>query len=52
MFEGASKAVVGCVILRLGDGVPAEDGGTAVRRVGFVGCEVDLAEESVGGLKD
>ncbi len=48
LAEGAGESVVGCVVRGAGDGVAAQDGGGAMRGVGFVGCEVDFAEESVG----
>ena len=35
-----------------GDGVAPEDEGLAVLRVGFVGVEVDFAEESVYQRKE
>ena len=48
LAEGAGESVVGCVVRGAGDGVAAQDGGGAMRGVGFVGCEVDFAEESGG----
>lgn len=49
-FEGAAKPVVFGVVGGVLDGVAAADGGGAVGGVGFVGGEVDFAEESVQGI--
>ena len=47
--QGAAQSVVGYVVGGAGDGVAPEDGGIAVRGVGFVGSEVDFAEEPMEG---
>lgn len=47
--ERAAEAVVGGVSGGGGEGVAAGDGVREVAGVGFVGCEVDFAEESEGG---
>lgn len=44
--EGAAEAVVGGVGGGGGEGVAAGDGVREVAGIGFVGCEVDFAEES------
>ena len=49
LFQRTADSVVLRVVRRVLDGVAAEDGGFAVGGVGFVGCEVDFAEESVKG---
>lgn len=45
-FEGAAEAIVLRVVGGRLDAVAAADGGGEVRGVGFVGREVDFAEES------
>lgn len=46
-FEGAAETVVFCVVGGLLDAVAAADCGGAMGGVGFVGCEVNFAEESI-----
>lgn len=48
-FQGAAEPVVFGVVGGVLDGVATADGGGAVGGVGFVGGEVDFAEESVEG---
>lgn len=50
-FQGAAEAVVLCVVGGGLDAVAAADCGGEVGGVGFVGCEIDFAEESVGRVE-
>lgn len=45
LFEKTAEAVVFCVVGGTLDAVAAADCGGEVGGVGFVGCEVDFAEE-------